>query len=519
MSFDGFFIFHLVSELNHKLAFARLEKIVAVDVHRFLLSFYRRGEKHKLLLSTDAHQYGTYLTEKSYEPIENTQFVMQLKKHIEGAILESITQYKTDRVIIFNFKSNDFIDGPTTKSLVFEAMGKHSNVILVQDDKIIDCHKKMFFEDGRQLLPQADFSFFPSDKKPFHDLSKSEMTDAKQLVETTMGISPFFARYLVLEQPDIDHLIIKPTFDHTAHQFYAIDLFPLNHDKTYYDTLSLLLDHYAPKKTKTKQPQLTFIESQLKKYHKKASMIDQLILDAKKNLGFKEKGDLIYQSGLSLKERHSSIVVGDIEIITDPTKTLNENAQRFYAKYQKAKRSFEHLDQQQKENDALIETFNDFKTYLELSLDGGLRDLDEDLEAFGYKTQKKQKAKKPTKPNILTLNLNGITYYVGKNSKQNQYITQTLGQKDDFWFHVKDAPGSHVLVKAKALDESIIRTAALLAAYFSKLRQSSSIPVDYTQVKHLKKIPKHPTYQVLIQSYKTIFIDIDIEKINRLLSP
>ena len=519
MSFDGFFIFHLVKELNQALASARLEKIVGVDHHRFLFSFYRRGEKHKLLISTDAHMYGTYLTDQSYESIDHTQFVQQLKKHIEGAILESITQYLTDRVIILNFKSNDFIDGLTTKSLIFEAMGKHSNLILVQNDKIIDCHKKMFFEDGRQLLPQAAFSFFPSDKKPFNELLASDMTDAKHLVDSTMGISPFFARFLVSERPKIDQLTVQPTFDHTAHQFYAIDLFPSSHEKTYYDTLSELLDHYEPKKTKTKQPQLTFIESQLKKHHKKASMIDQHIADAKKNLEFKEKGDLIYQSGLPLKERHSSITVYDTNIILDPTKTLNENAQRFYNKYQKAKRSFDHLDLQQKENDTLIETFNDFKTYLDLSLDGGLKDLDEDLENFGYHVQKKQKAKKPTKPNILTLKIDNITYYVGKNSKQNQYITQTLGQKDDFWFHVKEAPGSHVLVKAPKLDESIIRTAALLAAYFSKLRYSSSIPVDYTQVKHLKKIPKHPAYQVLVQSYKTIYIDIDSEKINRLLSP
>ena len=205
------------------------------------------------------------------------------------------------------------------------------------------------------------------------------------------------------------------------------------------------------------------------------------------------------------------------EIILDPTLTLNENAQKCYKSYQKAKRGLTHLDEQISETKALLELFEEFKTYLSFASQDDIADLENDLIPYGYKAKKKQTFKKKQKPNIIKINDEDATYIIGKNSLQNQYVTHELARQDDYFFHVKDAPGSHLIVKSDVLNEKIIRKASMLAAYFSSLRYSSSIPVDYTQIKNVKKIPKVPGYKVILKNQKTMFIDIDEDLINSYL--
>jgi predicted ribosome quality control (RQC) complex YloA/Tae2 family protein len=143
-----------------------------------------------------------------------------------------------------------------------------------------------------------------------------------------------------------------------------------------------------------------------------------------------------------------------------------------------------------------------------------LRDLEIELIEHGYKSKQKQNTKRGThKPNITKIQDAQATYYIGRNAVQNAFLTNQLANKDDYWFHVKDAPGGHIVASCDGLNEEIIRKAAMLAAYHSSLKLSSSIPVDYTQVKNIKKIPGTPGYQVTYSHHKTIFIDIDEQKI------
>jgi predicted ribosome quality control (RQC) complex YloA/Tae2 family protein len=263
---------------------------------------------------------------------------------------------------------------------------------------------------------------------------------------------------------------------------------------------------------------LVFIERETKKAIRKLEHLKDDLDQANEGLMNKTFADLIYESGIGLHEKMTNLHVRDVNIILDAQKSLNENAQYFYKKYQKAKRTITHLNKQIDAQQSLILDLIDLQTYIEISKDDDSTELDEILHPYGYKAQKKPNKKKQTTPAIITIHLDHVTIYVGKNSLQNQYVTHTLGQHDDYWFHVKDAPGSHVVAKTNTLDEKTLRLCAMLAAYYSKMRESQSIPVDYTQIKYLKKIPKTPLHKVTYSKNKTIYIDINLDLIHTLIS-
>jgi predicted ribosome quality control (RQC) complex YloA/Tae2 family protein len=517
MIIDGAFIHALVKELNSKLNKARLEKISHVTSESFLFQFYFKGEKLKLIIDLNANFFSAYITEKKVPNKDHSQFLLTLKKQLEGGILDSITQHQTDRVMLFNFTVYDFIDGPVSKTLVFEAMGKHSNLILIQDGKIVDTFKKMFFETGRQLIPGATFEFFPTDKKPFDHIDYHMIETPKNISASYMGISMKLATYLFENHKQISELPLNPTKDMTKNTGYFFDIFPNDHQKKSYQTLSELCDDQEIINTQFKQSYDLFIQKQLDKYNRKLGQLELSLDQTRKQLDDKTFGDLIYQSGLNLNDKQSEIIVYDTKVMLDPTLTLNENAQKYYKSYQKAKRGLIHINEQINETKALRDLFEEFKTYLSFASQDDIADLENDLIPYGYKAKKKQVQKKKSSPNILKIVDQDAIYIIGKNSLQNQYVTHELARQEDYFFHVKDAPGSHLIVKAEGLDEKIIRKAAMLAAYFSSLRYSSSIPVDYTQIKFVKKIPKVPGYKVILKNQKTMFIDINEELINSYL--
>lgn len=511
---DGFFIYHLVNELNHELKRARLEKMMQQDASSFVLSFYHQGKKKQLIIDLSPENFRMHLSKIEIENTVTSQFVITLKKQLEGAILESIEQYQTDRVIIMHFTFYDFIDGPIPKMLIFEAMGKHSNLLLVKDGIIVDTFKKMFFETGRQLLPQAEFSFFPSEKTSALSINYESISSPKDLVDRYLGISTFLAKYLYDHQLQWQDIPFKPTQNVTTHRFYAADLFDQGDAKLYFPSLSELLCHFRKEHAKPFVSERQFIEKQLKKLKLKKEQLSMSLEDAYEQLKTKDQGDLIYSSGLSMDIYLSELKVGDQLLMLDPTKTLNENAQYYYKLYQKAKRAIHHLQEQLKQNEATIVHLNDLNTYISISTPESIKDIDQELHIYGYKKVKPQvHKKKKSSPQILSLYDGAITYLIGRNNYQNEYITHQLAQKNDMWFHVKDAPGAHVVVNTSILNEAILRKAAMLAAYFSSMRQSSSIPVDYTLIKHLKKIPGVPGYKVVYKNQQTIYIDIDEQKI------
>lgn len=513
MSLDGFFISHLVNELNQSLSKARLDKVSHGSETSFLFQFHHYGQRKSLIIELEANRFGAWLTGQTKGDGTPSQLLLTLKKHLEGAILDRIGQHQTDRVMLFNFIRHDYIMGPLEKTLIFEAMGRHSNLFLVQDGNIIDCFKKMFFESGRQLLPQATFAFFPTDKQPFTALDYDDVLESDVLVKRYMGISPVLATYLFQQRCNLDDIAVLPVKSLKSERFYCFNVFGDDPIKTY-SSLSELLDDRKTHKPSSTASHEHFINKQIDKLSRKQIVLEDEHENALEMLKDKDKADAIYASGLDVHTRTSSFDVAGESWKLDPTKTLNENAQDLYRRYRKAKRGLVRLETMMKETVWLLEWFEHQKTYLTLSGETGLLDLEKDLMAYGYSPKRKPSGRKqPTKPDILKIERHGAVFLVGRNNIQNTYVTQTLAQRHDVWFHVKDAPGSHVIVQAEALDETIIRMAAMLAAYFSKLRHSSSIPVDYTEVRHLKKIAGRPGYHVTYRQHKTIFIDIDEDRL------
>jgi predicted ribosome quality control (RQC) complex YloA/Tae2 family protein len=520
MTFDGFFIYHLIQELNVEVAKSRLEKIYQIDDQAFLFVVYLRGERKYLLLNLSPSKFGLHLTKKHTQGQATSQFLQTLKKHLEGAILDQVKQYQTDRVIELHFTVYDFIDGPISKVLIFEAMGKHSNLLLIKDMIIIDTFKKMFFEEGRQLLPQAQFEYFPSDKKLFTEMKLFDLESPKHLVNHYMGISTLLANYLCEHPVEITKILVQPTRDLTIKKDYVFDIFDPTHEKRTYPTLSLMMDddHTMSKNTFFSHQQ--FIEKQIKKYEKKAAQLELLLDEAHEGLSAKHRADMIYQLGIDLKEKRSDIEIDGLKIMLDSTKSLSDNAQHFYKAYQKSKRGIEHIQIQQKDNQDLLTYFIEMKTYISLATADQLKEIETELSNYGFKGMKQQKYSskhKSAKPNILKLEEQDYFYYIGKNNIQNEYLTHELAQKEHYWFHVKDAAGAHVIVTAKHLNEHILRKACMLAAYYSSMRYSSSIPVDYTQIKYIKKISGLPGFKVTYTKHQTMYIDIDEQKIESFL--
>lgn len=513
MIFDGFFLHHLINELNQHIQKARLEKIYQTGEMSFVFIFYLKGKRMQLKINLSPHQFGMHLTDQKAEQSVNSQFLNSIKKHLEGAILEQIVQQETDRVANFIFTVYDYIDGPIEKKLIFEAMGKHSNLILVKDNLIIETFKKMFFEEGRQLIPHAHFNYFPSNKKPFTHIDYHVIESPKDIVNNYMGVSPILANYLFEHKVQLSDIPMRATKSLKTNRGYIADIFdePI---KKYYDSISIMMDDYQGEKNESKSSHEQFIQKQFVKYQKRLIQLEEHDEEANHMIEMRSLGDLIYQSGLPLDEKRTQIIVEGQEINLDPLLSLNENAQKYYALYQKGKRTKIHVEQQIQETKELISLFDEYKTFIDMSDREHLKDLEFDLIEHGYKPKQKNQPKKGVyKPNVTKIQDAKATYYVGRNSVQNAYITHTLAQKDDFFFHVKDATGAHVIVSCLSLDEDVIRKAALFAAYFSSMRLSSSIPVDYTQVKFIKKIPGTPGYRVTYTNHKTIFMDVDEEKI------
>ncbi|BCR36363.1 Rqc2 family fibronectin-binding protein [Mariniplasma anaerobium] len=514
MIIDGVFIKYLIKELNINLEKSRLEKIYLSSETTFVMQFYHQGKKHKCVIDLNPSTFSAYITQKPLTSTTNSQFLMTLKKQLEGGILNSITQYLTDRVLIFDFTLFDFIDGPVNKSLIFEAMGKHSNLLLVKNDVLVDTYKKMFFETGRQLIPGANFEFFPTDKKVFDHIDYNTLDNPKMLTKSYMGISLKLASFLFEKQLQISDLVLNPTKDITLNNGYFMDIFPSDHEKKTYETLSDLLDDQKIVNKQFRQSYHLFIEKHLKKLLNKKEQLEKALNDSKEQLKNKDKADYIYQSQIDLHTKQSTLEIYGMTIVLDSQKTLNENAQKFYKSYHKAKRGLVHISQQIKQNNILIDLFESFKTYIDIASEKDIKDIENELIPYGYKAKKQNINKKQKHtPNILTVKDDQATYLVGKNNIQNEYVTHELARSEDYFFHVRGAPGSHVIVKTNNLNEFVIRKASMLAAYYSSLKLSSSIPVDYTLVKYIKKIPRVPGYKVLIKNQKTMFIDIDQEKI------
>ena len=526
---DGLFLAKLKDELNILLG-ARIQKINQIGKTEFLFILHK-DKKYKLLISLDRNYYRINLTEKEYEtPVEPTMFTMLLRKHFEGGILHQIEQFETDRIITLTILKQTELYDKKYKKMIIELMGKNSNLIIAENnDEIIDAYKKIgVSETGNTILPHAIYSW-PKDKKV--NILKDDyhgIVDTKDdILNNIYGISPKYATYIINQDNPKDYLNkiknlpIRPSsfIYNDKQEFYFT---PLNQEYKEYKTLSSLLEEFYFRKTyqdikkETSNNLDIIVNNQIKKLKNKINNLEDDLNTANNNLKYQHLGTLIINNLYQIKgERLDNITLydyeeeKDINISLDKTKTVKDNAKNFFTKANKAKKSIEPISNQ-------INIAKDEIEYLELIKfqiqDANIKDIleikEELIEKHYIKDTTKGKKHKKQKPNLLSYDLDGIKVYVGKNNLQNDYLTNHLANNNDYWFHVAYGPGSHVVImKSEALTEKEIRFCANLAAYHSYYKDSSSVPVIYTRIRDLRKIPGKKNCFVQYKNEHLIYID------------
>lgn len=577
MAFDGITIANIVHELNRNLLDGRINKIAQPETDELLLTIKTPGGQRRLSISASASLPLIYLTEGNKpSPMTAPNFCMLLRKHINNGRITKIWQPKLERIIHFEIEHLDELGDLCKKELIVEIMGKHSNIIFCNEDgTIIDSikHVSSQMSSVREVLPGRTY-FIPDTMEKSDPLSVSfaefqrvltekPMPLAKAVYTSFTGISPVVAEEICylsgidsaltpreLSEDLLTHLyrqftlyFEEVTAGHFSPAIYyhgaepkEFSALPLTHFSQYirkeYDSISRLLeDYYAEKNTLTRIRQKSVdlrrvVQTALERNRKKYDLQAKQLRDTENREKFKVYGELIHTYGYNLKpgaKKLEALNYYTNEMITiplDSTKTPQENALKYFEKYNKQKRTFEALT-------SLIEETRDDISYLESvsnALDIALSEDDltqikEELIESGYIRRKftKKKVKITSKPSHY-LSSDGYHIYVGKNNLQNEELTFHFASGNDWWFHAKGIPGSHVIVKTNGeeLPDRTFEEAGKLAAYYSKNRGSEKIEIDYIEKKHVKK-PKggKPGFVVYYTNY-SLMIDSDISQIKQL---
>jgi predicted ribosome quality control (RQC) complex YloA/Tae2 family protein len=567
MSFDGLFTRAITNELSSLLKGGRINKIHQPYKNEIILAVRAHGVNHKLLLSAHPSYARVQITNEQYDnPNEPPMFCMLLRKHLEGFIIEDIKQAGLDRMIIFEVKGRNEIGDISNKQLIVEIMGRHSNIIIVDKNRnvILDSIKHISFavNTHRAIMPGQEYIMPPQQEKsnPFEadtddilraiDFNSGKLD--QQLVANFAGVSPVLAREIVFKAglanrntlPDAFLSVMNDLKEHSynpsityASNKEAFYLIPLEHMKgevKSYESMSSLLDRFyfgKAERDRVKQQGNDLerlIANEKEKNVKKIKKLEATLEDAKKAEQFQLYGELLTANIFNAKKGMKEITVvnyynedgASISIPMDPRKTPSENAQKYFTKYQKAKNSVNIVKEQIEIAKAEAAYFDSLLQQVEAASPKDIEEIREELIEGGYirarqkKTNKNKQNQKPVLEKYLASD--GTEIIVGKNNKQNDYLTNKAAARDDIWLHTKDIPGSHVVIRSKEPSEETILEAAQIAAYFSKARNSSSVPVDFTKVRHVKKPAGAKPGFVIYEQQQTVYVTPDEDMILKL---
>jgi len=552
MSMDGRFIHKLAEELNQAIGLGRINKIYQLSKADFLFVVRSSTNTESLYLSLSPQIARIHLSDHLYDkPQLPGGFCMLLRKYLENGQIKKIEALNGDRIVQITIENSNDFGEKITMNAIIELMGKHANLAIVdQDNIIIDCFKHVSPFEGQQRTFLKGFKYeLPEDGKHHPDddafiqtfLTTTENSNPKDLVNAVRGLSPLFADYLYSQafNTTIDLFSLYKTLINTPvipslaivngkQKFYWFNVFDSIDTKTY-PTISKLLDELffdAGQLDRTKQISKNIYQLIKREYEKNKDKLEKLTSEleqTKKADNYRMKGDIIIanqheiQKGMDRFEAFN-YETGKMEVLSlDRLLTPIENAQASYKKYKKTKNSITHLTAQIENTHSEIRYFELMLIQIETASLNDLNEITEELKANKYLHEKPVKLKKSLPHYDTFYTQSGTEILVGKNNLQNDYITHHIGKFNETWFHTKDIPGSHVLVrKIDKLTEEDIRTAALLAAYFSQAKESSSVPVDYTILKFVKKIPGTKGSFVTYTNQKTIYIDPSAEAISKL---
>ncbi|HEO4607734.1 TPA: NFACT family protein [Streptococcus agalactiae] len=547
MSFDGFFLHHLTNELQEQIEKGRIQKVNQPFDHELVLTIRNNRRNYKLLLSAHPVFGRIQTTEANFQNPQNPNtFTMIMRKYLQGAVIETIQQIENDRILEIVVSNKNEIGDHIKATLVVEIMGKHSNIILIDknEHKIIESIKHVGFSQNsyRTILPGSTYIAPPKTKaiNPFDisdqtlfELLQTNDLSPKNLQQLFQGLG----RDTALE---LSHCL-KDNKLNDFRQFFSREYYPSLTEKSFsavqfssshetFQSLGQLLDYYYQEKAEKDRiaqqasDLIHRVQSELEKNIKKLAKQQDELLATENAEEFRQKGELL-TTYLSIVPNNQDIVVLDnyytnqtIEISLDRALTPNQNAQRYFKKYQKLKEAVKHLKGIISDTKNTITYLESVETSLNHASIEDINDIREELVETGFiKRRAHDKQHKRKKPEQYLASDGKTIIMVGRNNLQNDELTFKMARKGELWFHAKDIPGSHVLIRDNLNPSDEVKTdAAELAAYYSKARLSNLVQVDMIEAKKLNKPSGTKPGFVTYTGQKTLRVTPTQEKIDSL---
>ena len=545
MSFDGFFLHHMVEELQRELVNGRIQKINQPFEQELVLQIRSNRQSHRLLLSAHPVFGRIQLTQTTFEnPAQPSTFIMVLRKYLQGALIESIEQIENDRIVEISVSNKNEIGDHIQATLIIEIMGKHSNILLVDKSshKILEVIKHVGFSQNsyRTLLPGSTYIAPPSteslnpftikDEKLFEILQTQETT-TKNLQSLFQGLGRDTAN-------ELESILISDKLS-TFRNFFNQETKPCLTETSFspipfanqvgepFDNLSDLLDTYYKDKAerdRVKQQASELIrrvENELQKNRHKLKKQEKELLATDNAEEFRQKGELLTTFLHQVPNDQDQVILDNyytnqsITIALDKALTPNQNAQRYFKRYQKLKEAVKYLTDLIEETKATILYLESVETVLNQAGLEEIAEIREELIQTGFiRRRQREKVHKRKKPEQYLASDGKTIIYVGRNNLQNEELTFKMARKEELWFHAKDIPGSHVVISGNLDPSDEIKTdAAELAAYFSQGRLSNLVQVDMIEVKKLNKPTGGKPGFVTYTGQKTLRVTPDPEKI------
>ena len=553
MAFDGIVISNLSYELHSNLVGGRISKISMPEDNELIFTIKNNAKTYRLLVSASASLPLVYLTDVNKPaPKVAPAFLMLLRKYIGTAKINNIFQMGLERILCFELEHLNELGDLSHKRMYIEIMGKHSNIIFTdENNKIIDSIKRISanMSSLREVLPGREY-FLPEELKK-KDLLNTELEEfieilkskeyplSKSIYMNFAGISPLIAEEIILrasllsqapstslgelEYTHLFHTIQNLLEDINTHNFTpniiykgeeAIEFSSINlysyegkeYKKESFDSVSkMLYDFYSSREAfvlnRQKSSDLRrIVNTALERASKKYDLQEKQLQDADKKDIYRVYGDLLNTYGYSLKGGESSFTTEnfyddnkEITIPLDKNKSAKENAKKYYDKYAKLSRTTKALSEEILKTKNDMEHLQSIQTALEVSSDDeSLSQIRQELVDFGYiKKHSSAKKQKITSHPYHYISSDGYDIYVGKNNYQNEELTFKVATGNDWWFHAKGIPGSHVILKSnneEELPDRAYEEAAALAAFYSKAKDADKVEVDYIQKKNIKKV-------------------------------
>ncbi len=545
MSFDGFFLHHMVEELRRELVNGRIQKINQPFEQELVLQIRSNRQSHRLLLSAHPVFGRIQLTQTTFEnPAQPSTFIMVLRKYLQGALIESIEQVENDRIVEITVSNKNEIGDHIQATLIIEIMGKHSNILLVDKSshKILEVIKHVGFSQNsyRTLLPGSTYIAPPSteslnpftikDEKLFEILQTQETT-AKNLQSLFQGLGRDTAN-------ELENILVSDKLS-TFRNFFNQETKPCLTETSFspvpfanqvgepFANLSDLLDTYYKDKAerdRVKQQASELIrrvENELQKNRHKLKKQEKELLATDNAEEFRQKGELLTTFLHQVPNDQDQVILDNyytnqpITIALDKALTPNQNAQRYFKRYQKLKEAVKYLTDLIEETKATILYLESVETVLNQAGLEEIAEIREELIQTGFiRRRQREKIQKRKKPEQYLASDGKTIIYVGRNNLQNEELTFKMARKEELWFHAKDIPGSHVVISGNLDPSDEVKTdAAELAAYFSQGRLSNLVQVDMIEIKKLNKPTGGKPGFVTYTGQKTLRVTPDPEKI------